>query len=254
MEPRTTHAYLGIAVTAAGAFGVAALALQRWRAWTALGIVCFFIVAAIVLAVMTYLDRPRIFIGQPHSSKAIFNWPLQESSFSADYVTFTTAHGGTTPDYVPESRAVRSETRPIVYLHVWNEPRRAASTRYAHNVHLTLTFRIGEEVLHKIVGRWSDLDQRDAPETYTNPRDRDVPPNGNRYRIDVAASLDDGLFAMNDRARLGGFKVFPLGPGPVSVEVSARGVGLLRANSLWTLQVTDGALELRTSRALPVRL
>jgi hypothetical protein len=224
---------------------VAALALHRWRAWTALGIVCLFIVAAVVLAVMTYLDKPRLFIGQPHPDKAIFNWPQQESSFSTDFETFSAAHGGTTPAFGPgwEARAVHSEVRPIVYLHIWNEPRRAASTRYADEVHLTLNFRNDDGVLHEIVGRWSDLDQRDAPETYTNPRDRDLPPNGNRYRIDVAALLDDGLFAMNDRARLGGFKVFPLGPGPVEVVVSARGVGLLRAKSRWTLQAIDKAIE-----------
>jgi hypothetical protein len=116
--------------------------------------------------------------------------------------------------------------------------------RHADKVHLTLTFRNGEEELFEIVGGWSDLDQREAPETYTNPRDRDVPPNGNEYRIDVATLFDDELYAMNDRARIGGFKVFPLGSGPVTVEATARRVGLLRAKSSWTLKSKGNELEL----------
>lgn len=133
-----------------------------------------------------------------------------------------------------------------VYLEVWNEPRRDSSTRRARDVYVSLRFLQNDEELYDIVGRWSDLDQKEAPETYSIPRVKDLAPNGRRLRIDVAGLIDGVCYALNDQARHRGYKVFPLPRGPVVVEVTARGIGSLKKVSQWLLTEEDGELGLIT--------
>lgn len=246
MESRTTHTWAVGLFGAAVAFAVVALAAHGWRAWVALGLAALCIFLAAVFGLIAYRDRPRLFIGHPLSTLTVFTRPLPESSFSTNVATsgFVGPTGPTGATARAPSNAVLHETHPVVYLHVWNEPKRNRSSRKAEGVHLSLVFRDGERELCELVGRWSDLDQRDAPETYSIPRDRDIPPNRNRYRIDVAAFLDNGIYAMNDQARMGGFTAFPLGSGPVTVIVTAMGTGGVRAESVWQLVRTPQALTL----------
>jgi hypothetical protein len=249
MEDRTTHTwavgFFGFAV----AFGVISLAVHTWRAWVAVGLAALFLVLAGLFGVIAYRNRPRLFIGDSLIDKTIFTSPVGEAWHSTDIVdvteTFLPVPSGQTATTSPTIiSGTIQRTRPIVYLHVWNEPRREKSTRYADKVHLKIKFFGDADEPTEIVARWSDLDQRDAPETFSIPRPRDIPPNGNKYRIDVAALFDDGFYAMNDRARIGGFKVFPLGNGPIKVEVAARGTGGLKAIGNWRLESKDGTVTL----------
>jgi hypothetical protein len=251
MDVRPTHGYLGIALTCAAAFGVACLALHGWKSLVALGITGAWILGALFLVVVIFRDKPRLIIDNGRSELATFPMAIfsdfnEEAWYSTDIVDFSTtdvyfsaALGGTGPTG-PVGQTGARLTRPVAYLDVRNEPKRKNSTRYAEKVVLTLAFYEGDKELYVINGRWSDLDQRQAPETYSIKRERDIPPNGNRYRIDVAAILDDGCYAMNDRARQGGYKVYPL-PSPVRVEVTANGVGTLKTKGSWVLENDGGA-------------
>ncbi len=263
MEVRPTHGYLGIALTGAAAFGVACLALHGWKALVALGITGGWVLGAIWLLVVIARDRPRIIIDNGRSELATFParilsgaTPAQpEPWYSTDIIQFSTSDFFTSASGVsgvpgaptgPTGPAGSPQGRPsfqVAYLDLRNEPKRKASSRYAERVVLTLRFFEGDKELYVLNGRWSDLNQREAPETYSIQRERDIPPNGNRYRVDVAAVLDDGCYAMNDRARHGGYKVYPL-PSPVRVEVAARGVGSLSATSSWLIEFDETDISL----------
>lgn len=244
MDSKSHYGFLGVALSAAVAFGVVALAVHRWKAWTALGITVACLGAAVCFLVVIYRDKPRLFIGKPSMWQILITPQVDSWGFSTSIYSSTKSPdewGGAISARPPEID--HEKTHLAIYLDVWNEPKRKKSTRRAEEVHTSLRFLDGDTEIYNLVGRWSDLDQRDAPETYSVPRIKELAPNGRHFRIDIAGLIDGGCYALNDEARHRGYKVFPLPPS-VLVEVTAHGVGNLRNVSKWLLENDGGMLTL----------
>jgi len=252
MESDHLPSYFGIAVGAAIALlavdlNLAVQTSHRWRFW----IFYFLLVAASAIAYWLWLeirrDEPLLKVDDALVEDVWF-WGLSESASGSHILGTAVAASGTSPravvstheDHFQPSQLIRGQivqSRPSAYLFVRNAPRRKRSTRDARSVHLKLEFWDEKNLLIKTLGRWSDLDQGDAPETFGRARERDIAPNSNPYKIDVAAQLDmDCCYVMNDQARNGGWRVYPFRAERVRVKVIVEGSGGIKTVSNWLLE------------------
>ncbi len=255
MESEHLPTYFGIAVGAAIALlavdiNLAVQTTYVWRFWIFYGLLCAGSAVAYWLWLEIRHDNPLLkvdgaivediyFLGLSAANMRLRiqgTTPIASGTGSPQTHIFA---GGGFPASVDTDGAA-APRRPSAYLFVTNEPLRKKSTRMAKNVHVRLEFWNGDDVLLRTLGRWSDLDQREAPETFDRARERDIAPNGNPYKIDIAAQLDeDCCYVMNDQARNGGWRVFPLRPAKVKVRVIVEGSGGTKAVSDWLLERLD---------------
>jgi hypothetical protein len=122
---------------------------------------------------------------------------------------------------------------------VTNEPINKKSKQKAENVTLSIRYlRDGEEIMTRD-GRWSGDSQLNPFEWSQRASERTIAPNLNPERFDVAIKYpeDDQCFAMDDTVRFhqDDWRKYPLGNGPVEIEVTARQSGEEPVVTRWRL-------------------
>jgi hypothetical protein len=190
---------------------------HTWEIFGALGVAL--VLAILALAVQIMRERPRLVVGQPSVEPvAITTLVVDERSRGANLA----------PVAGPPAALL------IAYLQVWNEPKQGSRT--AEMVSLRLRFMRGENVVREFPARWSPTLQPAGHESTQNPHEEDLAADGARHKFDVAAILpgERQCYAVNDRSRFLGWKAYPLGTGPVTVEVIAKGSNA-RTTSRWVL-------------------
>lgn len=209
------------------AFAVAALAATQWKAWLALGLLVAGFVATVILLVLTRLSRPRL----------VFHDPTTETRSIHVIESFSGMSMGASATYTSDD-ARRVETSPTTHLeagdvwafftYVWIENKPKVGAIEAKDLHSVIRFFSEKgERLREMHGRWSWLPQPATSEKLLEGPERNLPANRRRMPIDVALKYheDDDLHAFNDETghRAKDLRAWPLGPGPVTVEVEVLG-------------------------------
>ena len=170
-------------------------------------------------------SAPRLVVG----GVLVKEWPLNPRLDAQGFTTgdvLTMASGIDMAGHTDERERIHA-----AHLHVTNEPKNKKSKQMAENVTLSIRYlRDGEEIVPPLNGRWSGDDQLSPFEWTQRASERSISTNNrNPERLDVAIKYpaDNECCAMDDTVRFnaGDWRKYPLGPGPVEVEVTALQAG-----------------------------
>lgn len=204
------------------------------------------VLMAMILLISIRRERPRLTVDRPAIEPVEYR---VSGGTSASISAQTTTSTASVWPPRPSKQRVQKYFQEG-YLHIHNNPKSRSGERYAKDVAITLRYLRSGDLLHEISARWSDNDQDAGYEVTQVPHQRTLAPNGVRHKIDIAAmfSDDDNLYAVDDSVRFHGWKKYPLGVGPVTVEVEARG-SRVRTTSQWILGKDDSGTSMRLSPA-----
>jgi hypothetical protein len=176
---------------------------------------------------------PRLLVG----NVLVKEWPLNPR---LDVQGFTTGDTLTMASGIGMTGSTDERVRiHAVHLHVTNEPVNKRSKQKAEAVTLSIRYsRDGEEIMTRD-GRWSGDSQLNPLEWTQRASEKTISPNFNPERFDVAIKYpeDDECFAMDDTVRFNpaDWRKYPLGSGPLEVEVTARQSGEEPVVTRWLL-------------------
>jgi hypothetical protein len=174
-----------------------ALVAVRWKAWMAFGIAIVAIIALGVLVAWLLLARPRLSIDNGKTEGRAFGKPP-----------------------APGIRAI---------LHASNKPRLGAESID----HLRLILRFIDESTGRVLfsdlpGWWSSLMHRETVSydqaIMAQPMRLPADDYAESFNVAVIFQGEEEIYALCEECQLkGSYRIAPLGPGPVILEVHARG-------------------------------
>jgi hypothetical protein len=177
-------------------------------------------------------STPRLIVKDPLIHEWNLNPRLESPGFFSSDMVVTVVSGTGTPD---DGR----EKIQVAHLHLSNEPKAKKSKEKAEDVNLSIRYSREDSELLTLNGRWSTDDQRLPFELTQRASERTLAPNGNPERCDIAYKYvdDDECFAIDDTVRFhpNDWRKYPLGNGPVDVEVTARQSGEEPVVTRWRL-------------------
>jgi hypothetical protein len=229
------------AVFVAAAAATAFVSSSGWVRWL---VVAIFVVAGAVcfigaevhkkrLATEIRDSAPRLVVEDRPNRVVNLNPRLDEvtSFFSTDIVVTAVSGTGTPVD--------GRERIHVVQLNVSNTPVLRKSKEKAEGVYLSIRYLRDEVTLHTLNGRWSTDDQNLHRESAQRASQKIIDPNGNPEVCDIACKFldDDQCYAIDDTLRFhpGGWRQYPLGTGPVEVELTANQSGYDPVVTRWLL-------------------
>ncbi len=177
-------------------------------------------------------SAPRLVVANPLIHEWNLNPQLETQGFTSGDFIITSVSGTGTPN---DGR----QKITVAHLYLSNEPVYKKSKQNAEGVNLSIRYIPQDLEAFTLNGRWSTDDQRLPFELTQRASERTLAPNGNPERCDIACKYvnDDQCFAIDDTVRFhpNDWRKYPLGNGPVEIEVTARQSGEEPVVTRWRL-------------------